>query len=45
MWLHIIKQDFAVTLAEAFLENKFVKLHTEDLGNVDRDSVEKLKVF
>ena len=33
------KEDFAVPLAEAFVENKFVKLHTQDLGNVGRTSV------
>ena len=27
------------------MENKYVKLHTEDLRNVDRDSIEKLNVF
>ena len=39
------KEDLAITLAEIFVEKKFVKLQTEDLGNVDRQSVEKLKVF
>lgn len=34
------KEDFAVALAEAFVENKFVKLHTQYLGNVGRNSVE-----
>ena len=36
------KEDFAVALAEAFVENKFVKLHTQDLGNVGRNSVETM---
>lgn len=39
------KDDLAVVQAEAFVEKKFVKLNTEDLGNVDKQSVEKLKVF
>ena len=39
------KEDLAITLAEIFVEKEFVKLQTEDLGNVDRQSVEKLKVF
>lgn len=38
------KEDLAIALAEIFVE-KFVELHTEDLGNVDCESVEKLKVF
>ena len=38
------KEDLAIALAEIFVE-KFVELQTEDLGNVDRESVEKLKVF
>jgi len=37
------KEDFAVALAETFVENKFVKLHTQDLGNVGRNSVETMK--
>jgi len=39
------KEDLAIALAEKFVEKKFVKLQTKDLGNVDRQSVEKLKVF
>ena len=39
------KEDSAVTLAEVFVENKFVKLHTQDLGNVGRSSVETMKEF
>ena len=39
------KEDLAIALAEIFVEKKFVKLQTKDLGNVDRQSVEKLKVF
>lgn len=38
------KEDLAIALAEIFVE-KFVELQTEDLGNFDRESVEKLKVF
>ena len=38
------KEDLAIALADIFVE-KFVELQTEDLGNVDRESVEKLKVF
>ena len=48
MTLHnfISKEDFAIALTETFVENKFVKLHTKDLGNVERDSVEKnMKVY
>ena len=33
------EEDFPAALA--FVENKFVKMHDEDLANVDRDSVEK----
>lgn len=39
------KEDLAIALADIFVEKKFVKLQTEDLGKVDRQSVEKLKVF
>lgn len=37
------KEHFAVALAEAFVENKFVRLRTQDLGNVGRNSVETMK--
>lgn len=39
------KEDLAIALAEIFVEKKFVKLQTKDLGSVDRQKVEKLKVF
>ena len=39
------KEDLALALAEIFIQKNYVKLQTEDLGNVDRESVEKLKVF
>ena len=39
------KEDLALALAEIFIQKNYVKLQTEDLGNVDRKSVEKLKVF
>lgn len=39
------KEDLAIALADIFVEKKFVKLQTEDLGKVDHQSVEKLKVF
>ena len=39
------KEHLAIALAEIFVEKKFVKLQTEDLRKVDRQSVEKLKVF
>ena len=39
------KDEMAVPLAGAFVEQNFVKLNTKDLANVDRGSVEKLKIF
>ena len=39
------KEDLALALAEIFIQKNYVKLQTEDLGNVDRESVKKLKVF
>ena len=39
------KEDLALALAEIFIQKNYVKLQTEDLGNVDRQSVKKLKVF
>ena len=39
------KEDLALALVEIFIQKNYVKLQTEDLGNVDRESVKKLKVF
>ena len=39
------KDEVAVPLAEAFVEQNFVKLNTKESANVDSGSVEKLKVF
>ena len=39
------KEDLALALAEIFIQKNYVKLQTEDLGNVDHESVKKLKVF
>ena len=44
-WLPAVceKEDFPAALA--FVENKFVKMHNEDLVNVDKDSVEKHRLI
>ena len=39
------KEDLAVALGDILLERKFVKIHTKDLADVDRESVEKVEVF
>ena len=39
------KDDLAMLLAEVFLKHNYVKVDKENLSNIGRDDVKKLKVF
>ena len=39
------KNDMAVALANAFIEQEYVKLNSDRLGNIAQSDVTKIKVF